>query len=602
MKKFYLLLSAVLLAVLTATAQTSTISWGYCGKNVSGAFGETLTPKGAIYIPEDIAQMYVGAEVTGVRVGLSNSASDVNIFVSEDLNATPTLQETKTGSYPNGFTNLSFTNGTYTITGKGFYVGYSCTGLEAAPLGISETYNANGCYADLGDGWKNYSADENYQSLALCIAARIKGSNMPKDLSLVAVNSVTQKKNTPFTISGTVMSLSPKLIKNFTLAYSIDGGEEQTFVVTKNIGAGVAAKFEVEHPGLADGGTHSLDCRIVKVGDEADPYDGNNHASSFVGIVTRFPKYRMVAEEGTGTWCGYCPRGIYGFKKMQEKYPDNFVGIAIHPALNSEPWALQCPTYNGLTFNAFPTAYINRNPRMLITPSPSYLESAYLSTMEDMRLGEVEITSRFTDNSKKAIEATAVTTFVTDLPETNYRIAFVLTEDNVSGYKQANNFTGGDASEVGEWSTMGTYPSVDMQHVAREIYGYRGIENSIPKSVKGETPVYFTQTLELNDRVKNPDNLNVIALLFNTRTGLIENAAEARVGQASATVGINDISDDSAFNLYVSDGKIACGGFDGKLSVYTVDGKQVANESLKCGIYIVKGYNGKASFVKRIAL
>lgn len=602
MKKFYLLLSAVLLAVLTATAQSKTISWGYCGKNVTGTFGETLTPKGAIYIPEDIAKMYVGAEVTGVRVGLSSSASNISIFVSEDLNGAPVLQETMASSYPNGFTNLSFTNGTYTITGKGFYVGYSCTGSSDAPLGISDSYNENGCYADLGDGWKNYSADENYQSLALCIAARIKGSDMPKDLSLVGVNSVTQKKNTPFNISGTVMSLSPKLIKKFTIAYSIDGGEEQTAEVTKQIGSGVTSKFEVEHPGLAEGGTHSLECRIVKVDDEADPYDGNNHASSFVGIVTRFPKYRMVAEEGTGTWCGYCPRGIYGFKKMAEKYPDNFVGIAIHPALNSEPWALLAPSYNNLTFNSFPTAYINRNSRMLITPSATTLENTYLSTKDDLRLGEVEITSKFTDGSKKAIEATAVTTFVTDLPETNYRIAFVLTEDNVSGYKQANNLTGWDASEVGEWSTIGTYPEVDMQHVAREIFGFRGIENSIPKSVKGETPVYFTQTLELNDRVQNPDNINVIALLFNTRTGYIENAAEARVGKASATVGINDISDNSAFNLYVSGGKIACSGFDGKLTVYTVDGKQVANESLKRGVYIVKGNNGKTNFVKRIAL
>lgn len=601
MKKFYLLLSAVLMAVLTTTAQTATISWGYCGKNVTGYFGETLSPKGAIYIPEDIAKMYTGAEVTGVRIGLANTAENFRIFVTEDLNGTPALEESKPESYTNGFTNLSFTTGTYTITGKGFYVGYECE-AEAAPLGISDVYNENGCWADLGDGWKNYGADPNYQSMALCIAARIKGANMPKDMALVGINNVTQKKDTPFNISGTVMSLSPKIIKKFTIAYSIDGGEEQTIDVEKKIGAGVTATFEVEHAGMSEGGTHTIDCRIAKVDGEDDPYDGNNHASSFIGIVSRFPHYRMVAEEGTGTWCGYCPSGIYGFKKMMEQYPDNFVGIAIHPQANSEPWNLLCPTYDNLTFSSFPTAYINRNSRMLITPTKAGLESAYQGTKDNLRLGEIEVSSEFTDSKKTAINATATTTFVTDLPETNYRVAFVLTEDEVEGYSQSNNYYGGDPNEVGEWATNGRTVSVNMQHVAREIFGFRGIENSIPSSVKGDEPIKFTKTLEINNHVKNPDNLNVIALLFNTRTGLIENAAEARVGKASAETAISDVRDSSTPNMTIANGTVSFDGFNGTVNVYTVDGKQVANKDLKKGIYIVKASNGKKSFVKRVAL
>lgn len=604
MKKFYLLLSAVLFAVLTATAQTATVSWGYCNpSSVSGAFTETKTVKGAIYIPAEIAKMYAGAEVSGIRVGMSGTAlaNTFEFFVTEDLNSTPLLTEKYSTQVVSGFTNISFTSGTYTISDKGFYIGCSCEGSDQGPLGVSGQYDENGCWADLGDGWKNYATDPNYSSNALSIMARIKGTDLPKDFALLEVKRVAQKKNTPFDITGTIMSRSPKMASSFQIGYRIDGGEETVATVDKKVGPGKSVDFAIEHPGLSVGGNHTIDCRIVSVGGEEDPYEANNSASGMVGIVERFPKYRMAVEEGTGTWCGWCPRGIMGFKRMQETYPDNFVGIAIHPAVNSEPWALQAPTYSPLTFTSFPTAYINRNPRMLVTPSFETLQAAYLTTKEELRLGEIDVKSTLIDNN--TISATATVTFVTDINDAHYRVAFVITEDNISGYTQANNLYGNNSykDESGEFYSNGTYAQVDMQHVAHEIFGYRGIEGSVPTTIKTDVPVTFTKELDVtNSRIKDMGNVNVIALLFNTDTGLIENAAEARVGHTSTA--ISDVADTVAPELSVVGGSIVCGGYGGTLSVYTVDGKQVANSGLQRGIYIVKGNSGKQSFVKRIAL
>ena len=91
-------------------------------------------------------------------------------------------------------------------------------------------------------------------------------------------------------------------------------------------------------------------------------------------------------------------------------------------------------------------------------------------------------------------------------------------------------------------------------------------------------------------------------MLFNNRTGLIENAAQARVGEASIETAIADIDDSLVPEIGVAGGKVVCTGFEGDIRVYTVDGKQVANQSLGRGIYIVKASNGKQTFVKRIAL
>ena len=595
MKKIHLLLSVLLCAVLTAKAQTNTISWGYCNaSSVTNIFGEATTAKGAIYIPAEIAKIYEGAKVTGVRVGFGNNATNVKIFVTEDLNGSPIIEESTTDCV-RGMKNISFTTGSYTITEKGFYVGYSCTSATAdSPIGISDLYDENGCWADLGDGWKNYSADPAYKSSALCIFARIKGDNLPKDFALLDVNSLAQKKDTPFTISGTLMSRSPKLGRVFRIAYSIDGGEETIAEVNKQIGTGVSKSFEIEHPGLSESGNHTVVCRLLTVDGVEDPYEANNTASGTIGIVGRFPFYRMVVEKGTGTWCQYCPRGIWGFEKMMEKYPDNFVGIAVHKNEDTYGrYGLECSSYNALTFSSYPSAYVNRNPRMNVSPIPAVLEAAYQATCGDLRLGEVNVKSELVNSN--TINATATTTFVSD-------ISFVLTEDNVSGYYQSNGCKGMPYDEVGPFSTEGSAVAVDMQHVAREIFGFRGLENSIPTTVKAEEPVTFTKTLTIPASVRDVKNLNVIAMLFNNRTGLIENAAQARVGEASVETAIADIDDSLVPEIGVTGGKVVCTGFDGDIRVYTVDGKQVANQNLGRGIYIVKASNGKQTFVKRIAL
>ena len=63
--------------------------------NPENSFGNATTAKGAIYIPAEIAKMYQGATVSGVRIGLGCGSTNVKIFVTEDLNGAPILEETK---------------------------------------------------------------------------------------------------------------------------------------------------------------------------------------------------------------------------------------------------------------------------------------------------------------------------------------------------------------------------------------------------------------------------------------------------------------------------------------------------------------------------
>ena len=596
MKRFYLIITAMLMCVLTAGAQSaSTVSWGYCDNNISGTIGAEASGKAAIYIPAEVAELYKGAEITGLRVGLGTTAQELTIFVTKDLDSAPVVSYTKKEDIISGWNVIAFPGDVYTITGEPFYIGYEAKGTSC-PIGYTSVFNADGCWADLGGGWTNYAESNHINALAL--QARIKGVGMPNDMALLSVKHNVAAKNKECYIQGTVMSMSPKLVKKYQIAYSIDGGEEQVAEITKAIGSGITKEFSIAYPGFADEGTHTVDCRILSVSGGADAYEGNNRASGAITVVDHMPKYRMTVEEGTGLWCKWCPQGIVGFKYMEEKYPDNFVGIAIH-----RQDALSTDSYSGITFSSYPNCYVNRNPQLYFMPLASSLESAYESTSNDPHLGEIEVSSEFTDGSKTAVTATATVNFITAMPQANYRVAFVATEDNVSGYGQANAYAGG-STPMGGWENKPSTVYEDMQHVARQIWGLYGIDGSLPSSFEANKPVEFTQTLELPvGDIQNADNVNIIALLFNIDTGLIENAAEARIGKnSSVPTAIADVANQPQPEVSVVDGRIVVSGFNGTVSVYTIDGKKVNNAGLAGGIYIVKGDDGKQSFVKRVML
>ena len=62
---------------------------------------------------------------------------------------------------------------------------------------------------------------------------------------------------------------------------------------------------------------------LISVDDEADAYAGNNIDYTNVKVKGSVPKQRFVVEEGTGTWCGWCPRGYCCFPLHGRKISRN---------------------------------------------------------------------------------------------------------------------------------------------------------------------------------------------------------------------------------------------------------------------------------------
>lgn len=597
MKKFSLFL--LLLALCANVAHAKFTYWGYCTKEVNSQFGSATSGKAAIYIPAEVAKLYVGLQVTGVRVGLNADAYTMTTFVTTDLNATPLVsKQSETANA--GLNAVTKFDTPYTITGEGFYVGYEYTGSNKS-LGCSSVKNTsgNGNWTNFGSGWVNNGTS----AKALNIQARIEGTTLPIDLNLVEVKDLAVKKDTPFRIVGTLVNQSASKVYAYDLAYSIDGGEEKTVSFEDNpIGERSDGSFAIDCDGVSANGSHDVKVRLVSVDGEADAYDGNNTATATLLTTTISAVKRAYMEEMTGLMCGWCPRGIASIDACKEAYPDNFVVVAKHNYYTDTPEELKSPTYDydadGNT--TWPYCVIDRLYAM--DPIPSTAMAAVEQCINRGTVVALDAKASFLPDDKSHINARAMAQFTTSLSNVNYRFAFALVEDKVTGYAQNNNYSGGSNGAMGGWESKPSMASVTLNHVARMGYSIKdGIERSIPESVSQDSPINYDVVLDVPSNVRNVDNLKLIAVIINKSNGLIENAVQVDITEDQEN-GIADIATTPSPDVDIVDGKAVVEGYNGTLKVYTTSGKQIANQSLSKGIYIVKGENGKQSFVKKISL
>lgn len=593
MKKILFLFSLLLCLISIETKAAPThCYWGYCNSKVTGEFGSKTKAKGAIYIPAEVAKLYKGKTISVIKVGLAAMSENIKVFITKDLNGENLITKTA-GNLYNGWNEVKLSS-TYTIDGEGFYIGYSYEGNNKS-MGHSAMYSPNGCWADLGDGWKNYATDSKHNALALTIQAQIAGEDMPKDLWLYTKRNVIVKKNAPCKFEFGIINLSPRIARTLQVGYTIDDAEEKIAEFKTTMGSNVEKEFSIDYSGFSKNGAHTVKFRLISVDGEADAYAGNNTDYTNVKVMDAIPQQRFVVEEGTGTWCGWCPRGIVAFRHMAEKYPETFIGIAVH---KNDPLATN--SYSKLTFKGYPGCYVNRNLKNPTPPEAGTLEvmhNKYVATPPHIG---VEVKADFTDDTKKKINAKALTTFFADEQNVNYKVSFVLIENGIKGYKQANYYAGGNYGEMGGFENLPGSVAIDMDHVARMNYSFYGVEGSIPTSVKADETVEYAAQLDVPKNIQNADNLYLVALLINGK-GEIENAAEAKV-TVDPSMSITDNRTLLIPEFTFANGTLNVNGFSGKVFIYNVYGVEVPNQSIPSGIYIIKCVDGNKSFVKKMIL
>ncbi|MBK6901678.1 MAG: choice-of-anchor J domain-containing protein [Saprospirales bacterium] len=364
-------------------------------------------------------------------------------------------------------------------------------------------------------------------------------------LDLNAVNRFNLLNATiPF--SGKITNNGLQTVTSLDITWT-DGVNNYTDPLTGlNIAPGGSYNFTHSTPlDVASAITYDIEIEASNPNGQPDGFNTNNSAAAKVSGLSFLPTPRVVAEEATGTWCGWCPRGFVFMELMEETYPD-FIGIAVH---NDDPMA-DVEYDGGLTsfpgFSGFPSVIVDR----LGVIDPSDLENYYDSAADRIVPASASITEAVIDPVTRDLTISAEATFATQLSASDYRFNVVLVENGITGtgagYNQVNYYANNAAGPMGGWESLpATVPAADMVYdlVGRDILGgwdgFDGAEDVEANDVVADSWTYTVPN------AWNYENMTVVFLVLDGNNGEILSADEREIW----TVSNNEIANLQRFVL-----------------------------------------------------
>ena len=293
---------------------------------------------------------------------------------------------------------------------------------------------------------------------------------------------------------------------------------------------------------------YSLNFTITSVGSHPDELTDNNSATATVAGVTTIVPRRVVGEETTGTWCGWCPRGAVYMEKMHQAYPDLFIPIAIHdndPMTNSEYNDAFASFFN---YPGFPSVCLDRK----IIIDPRNIDS----TFQELRqvVAPVDVTVQATiDSLSHTIYIEGKITTYTDRTNAKHNLVLVVAESDVrgtsNGYRQNNYYSGGGQGVMGGFENLpGSVPASQMRYdfVGRQLlYGFNGLPGIVPATFHENDEFGFHATYVV-PATYDLDQLYVVAMVVDSASGVVLNAAKS----GAVTSAVKEIKELGSLKIY----------------------------------------------------
>lgn len=331
------------------------------------------------------------------------------------------------------------------------------------------------------------------------------------------------------------------------------------------------------------------------------------------------PTHKIVVEEGTGMWCTFCPRGIVAMEIVKEKYPENFVGIAVH--CGNDPLTIN--NYP-VTFVGLPSAWINRklyddnlmmkvrnnNVEEYVTTNGG-METLFLEELNAIPLIDVNIKNISFNDNKVSLNTTIRS--LIDLNDKAYQLQFAVVEDNVwqNGYYQKNGYADSDIPLHGWENKNDMVYDYVFEHVARTAYyDYEGCENSVPTNFIAGEEYDNSFTFDLPSNILNIQNVKFVAMIVNTEDGYIINADESEAISAIHAVetSLHTLCYTDGNNINISLPSTA----PAQVAIYNTTGSLVASHIINDttaqvaapnnGIYILTITQGNSTSIHKIVV
>lgn len=526
----------------------------YDGLNNDGIGTGSADSYGAyMYIPTDTTANYVGKHIKQVLIYVNGA----DVVTSAELE----IHYDQSGGavYSQSFTpvegwNTVILTTPYELTAtQDLYLGYFLNVTGGYPLGCDAgptAANGNGDWILYGGSWShlpglNASLTYNWNIRALV------GEILANDAALANLNVDNYQLAGDVTIEGTVANYGSTELTSIDINWQIDDGAVNTQTVSDlTLELNDTYSFTHNDTWSAALGDYNLKVWVSNMnGTGGDEFNLNDTIERAIHVVSFFPEKKVFGEEATGTWCPWCVRGHVYMDSMTYKYPDTWIGVAVH---NSDPMVNS--VYDnalGSMIGGYPSGLVGRDGS---TYDPSVFEVAYLEQINQVPPASIDVTYTGWDPSTRVVTFDVSSEFVIDY--TNVRFNAVISENYVtgteSGYAQANQYAGGGNGPMGGYEDLpNPVPASQMvyMHVARDILGgWDGTVNSIPATVTaGETHSYsYEYTVPEG---YNPNHMDFIGLLIDQTSGAVLNANDVTIPKYEVTFNVTDEESNALENV-----------------------------------------------------
>lgn len=600
--------------------------WGYCDENhsISGLGNNSAsTFHCAIFIPDELVNNLKGCQITHIRVAMNSGTNlkSSSVWISKDLQNTPVY--TQNTVLEKGWNDITLDT-PFEIDGSGFYIGYTTTlssidGItqnEMFPIGINSIPTENGLFMKTNNGqWDNYYSNKFGSLMLQCI---VTGKLPQYDMLIKNVSERTCVLGGKTTVEATITNKAKEPVSSIDLTYTLDGKTESiknlTLSPTLQTAESQTLSFEVSSP--EESGYHTLQIHIDNVNGQSDEYQADNTANSNLIVLSQMAHRKIVMEEFTGSWCGYCPRGSVAMEKLSEEMPDEYIGIAVHSD------EMTAESYNPLlyTVSSFPTATINRtvycDPYYGTTNYNYGIKDDITEMLSSPSVADISVEATYTDHTQTALNVTSHVTFYLNSSNNPYEMAYVLTEDGIIGL-QSNYYSGATnlPSDLAHLSHESEYiTDFEFNDVARGIYDCMGIAGSLEGELYDNEEKTHSYTISIPNTVVNKNNLKLTALLINTETGEIINADQIALKgihttdiantsapfQTTIETGINEINIKASTGETLTAQLYSCNG--SLLNSVSFQAQTSLPTSGLKGVYIIRITDDKNVIVRKINL
>jgi len=255
----------------------------------------------------------------------------------------------------------------------------------------------------------------------------------------------------------------------------------------------------------------------------------------FASVDADAAKRKVVLEDHTGAWCGFCPRGMETLEKLEEQYGEMIIGVGVHNGdAMATPYQNTLKTQVGVT--GYPNGTVNR-----VTYNGKIAQSDGVWNTIAQQIVNTDVPVGVTlevDYNSTTGEYTA--TITADVESTvNDQLAWNLwvLEDYVTGsgsqYDQKNYLSKTGSSPMPSskyYEYPPTIPNFNHMDVFRKAHGGTlGDTDGFPMPATADT---YTKTYTSNiadANIQNNANVFFVAVVHNTVTKEIINAD--RVGK-----------------------------------------------------------------------